>query len=760
MDVELSSNDEISKTPYWLVCEGRSEVTLSVRWKRPSHHRKDATPPFCRLSYLTAPGLILGSLISRITLGPEIDEQEAEDDEEDEDGAPRKESDTYHGTQTFPAPYFHPLRIRVELVSTEPVRHRILHVIPKSSVWVSRAILALLPAAIAVIFWPLIEALRITPVGWSLIFGVVAAVWISSYLLRRFRHALPFFGIGHLIYRSATAFVVGLVGVSMLVQSSVFVVHNDTGRSIDFDLGGRSVAVVPGSTVALVSLSKDGLHEQLDDVVQGALVLCTSDAADGDLACRDSSQRAPVSMFGRMRAFFTPQTMRVGCGRRWGGGVRGTKVLPTGHEGIEVDDDQVWLTAEPEAKRTVDDEGSHCGRTEPATAWYGEHEDAAHRVRYPWSPARLKELGRLWLTTVPDHYSNTVRVTLRSKGPEGADTIETRIRLSGSVERSGGWPLAGLPTGGEQTFELDINESLPELSGRLDESDARLACKRGDNRGVRATRLGLTGPMGWLEELKVKVSRSPSWTSTWHLVSVSNLDVATPWVCEGLPRETPDTHRTAFPAELVTLRLDPSTTRMKRALSINAPTALMSQRIQIVRETTKGDAKGPLLVGELECMLPNQEPNALITVGRLRLDDRREGQIQGLRIRKEDDSILLGQWTPTSEAPKTEVWMCWPWRPDERDAEIEVIPVDAEGNGGTPIQGSWKIGSGHVALDPKKKTVCYRDKSRGRVGRRPPADVPKNSLRRVLGWDLEQAREHDSDLRKCQVLYDYERQSQ
>ena len=673
-------------------------MTLQVTWK-PTATTGGEIPPICRLSYLTAPGLVPGSLPGDMDL----------EAQKDEHGTVVE----FRGATTISAPFFHPLRVRIELQPAfgSPLAH-VVHVIPKSSAWASTMLVIGSLCALVALTWPVISPLRVTSTQAILGAIVLALAVLGAFVLRaaltRLRsNDLPYLGITYLVHRSLIACTLGFAATIALLQQCVVVIHNETEDDVELELSWRERGdtITAGAQISLVPPS----HEELVQGLLGSLgsggdrrPLCVSGLDVDELRCREA-----LKDDWRLHPF-TPATLVVGCGRKWRE-VSGSRVLPGGRQSIHVEGEDVWL--EPP-------EGSHCGRDAPSKLWYEASEgNAAHHVRHPWKEADLEACGALTIAMVDDATAHDMELTLRSKAAAGegeAFAAETLIRLAWLGDREARWRLQTLPLASGSSLTLEFGEPLRELSDAFSPA-ATLECRpTRHDAGLRATRLRQWGSQGWLTRLDVGAASPLPWSSLWSPLRASSYDLAAPWICEAFPGDDPHiTQRKPFASESMVIHVAPHDGSRVEPWALVVPAYLMPHHVRVEqgspdqRAHDGSPAANGAHVGTVTCDI-DVGTDELVFVGRIEVDDRRYDRAHGLGLRLPQPGApapgVLTRWIPAQGAPQHEAWICW--TSGTGTERVEVL-LDHEGKG-PAIGGALTIGESEASLelDAVKKTTC------------------------------------------------------
>lgn len=787
MDVTISTGGVASPSRHWLICPRRAKVVIDVAWESPPSVKRNEDPPTISLYYFAPFAQIAGTLPTQIRLS-------SEDSKEGELQAPASAVKyRFRGSGTITAPGLVPLRASLELQPPHGSGQvHVVYVIPRASAWISTGIVVASLLTIALLAPILVASLRVTVeqlisgLGGLALAGAALQILVS--VVRRLRTSdLPYLGIPLLLWRSVLACLLSFVVMITMLQRCMVVIRNDTEDDVEFKFPwrDRNDIIPSGSQITVVPPDP----EMLGKALQGMLAederhraLCVVGTNDPDYTCRDTSEDVIADWRPHP---FTPLTLSVGCGKRWGSGVRAADVHRHGHEGIEIDGDDVWLTPPS---------SSHCGRSERATLWYRDPEvgNVTHHVQYPWSPESLERLGRIWITVVDHGAARTMKVALRSvmddssqdgsncepaqpeplhpllqalhearheaPGSTGderhAIPSETRILLSGFEERDRGWPLMTLPSGDERCLAVEIGEPSTEITSRFSPA-ATLQCTRkrgGDDSGLRATRLGIEGRLGWLASITVGAFGDRSWTSSWQLQDASSLDVAAPWICEAFPGKTPGlTPRPAFLGESMVLHLDSLVASTSGPQAVIVPAHLMARQV-VIHRRAPGPASNAELVGRLECDM-EANANDVVVVGRIMLDDQRNGSIQDFRMRVAQGERVLGHWTPEGPARAlAEVWMCWGQATEKGDVTVEITPVAKDGTDKPSIMGSWDVEKASLKLDPIEPRVCYHDTSTG--GRPTPKKKKTTDWQLLSPEERRRLQEFKPKLRVCREIYE------
>lgn len=746
-------HDGEQQSRYWVECPGRATIKLTVAWKPPpptkdgvgaprtdDHKREDVAnaPPILRVGFFS----ILGSPSAQMPAFPVQGDQS----ERISEGA-------------FQAPLFFPLRVRIELQPPygRPIAH-VLHVIPRASARLATAIAVASLIVAAVLLTMQLTTLRVTLLqalsGASGAALLTAAGFVLRAGLNRRVGALPLLGVAHLLQRSLLAVALGFFVLSALLRNYVVVIHNNTGKNIQMILPWRPAPDDIGAYSQISVIPPDGrvFRENVlsymgpKDTEQPLCILDPDGPRRGGDGCRETATDDPfrAGRWGPMR-WFTPPTIQLRCGRRWPG-LPARTVLERGSEDLEIEGDTVWFAP-----------AGNCVGESHATLWYRENEAdiASHRVRYPWSPATLREHGKLWLAAVDDdERANGTGVQLVSLAPPGEGASrplveETRLRVSpGGGGPEGPWPLAGLPPSGEARLTLDIGEVVSRLTDRV-VSAATLSCERAQARGTvfRATRLGLRGERaGWLRALEVKAAGGLSSSSSWKLTGNGSRTVATPWICSAHPGENPHLDPGMQTPESLKLVIDADTPL--GAQSVALPAKMVPERIAV------HDASDALL-GHVTCRTTAGE-QAVLEVGRVMLDDRRKGAVQRFKVtttteRWIDETGWNAEDLRTAELPadaRQAVWLCWrrDRRPDD-SMKVAVTNIATE----EKSEATWDLDGGTLELFGRTPTDCYRSQVTGRIQLNKPAN---KALQRMP--DLREFKAHNPDARSCERLFTFD----
>lgn len=733
MEFNVSIDGAAPESPRWILCPGRATVIVNVRWRPPqTADAAHSQRPACGLTYLTTPGASTGALPTAIEL--RRDDNAAE----------------WAGAAAVTAPPFSPLRVRVELQPAFGRAHvGVLHIVPVGSAWTATGLVVASLVTVVALLMLTLATLRLTltqALTGLTGLGVLSAAWVAlNRTLSTLKPGhLPYLGITYLVHRAALACVLGFAAVIAGLQSCVVVIHNDTAGELRFVLPWRDgeepivahgrISVVPPDGRSFRASVLDHLPETARD-----RPLCVDDGSDreGSTVCRRRGPAPVVTPGAWLRGLFTPPTLTIRCGRQWPG-LTPTAALDAPPD-VHAEGEHVWF--EPTASET-------CERGERAALWY-EVDGAAHRVRYPWQPAALADVGRLSLDPNDDGRA-PAEVTLASVGDEAGDLQETRISLApGRPLARDGWPVAGLRDASRAGLRLQIGDLLRRASESFAFA-AELACDRSQAHGTmfHATRLELVGPPGWLGALVAGSGQGTGWTSTWTLGRAVGTQAVVPWICEALPGDRPQlTKRVGFAASKLDLTVDVGAEAVEGEQALVVPAYLMARSVNIGRQ-----GPGEAVIGRIECPLVAGD-SARIELVRVHVDDHRDGQVRSFAVAHAGEPTAFTRWIAGPAAVgsgdrRPVAWLCWNGDiPRPRAVELDVTPLD-EGHTSSAIRGTWEVAAGTLVLRSRGQRVCFYNAAFGvrdklpagarRDGKPRPATDFRIALPQARGCDVVQ----------------------
>jgi hypothetical protein len=671
------------KKEHWTTCQGRAVLGVSVRWK-PTDEHADQQPPHCSLAYVTAPGSLPSGLPDKIAL--------------------IRENGEWVGRESFEAPSFTPLRIRVELrPAFERPQVVVLHVIPRVSAWIASGLVAASLGLAAILLAMTLTTLRMTLTQATGALSSVALLSAALFVLKRALMALrpdhlPFLGVTFLIQRSLLACGAGFLMLFVVLQSCFVVIDNDTGRQVTLGLPwlDGDTYIAPNARITVVPNS-DALRTDLLSFLaseDASLPLCVHDGGDPvqqKTPCRDDDSYVPPTLGVRVSGWFTPPTLQLRCGHRWAGLTR-ERIVGAAPPGVKLADDGVWI--EPEKDST-------CGERE-VELWYRHDDGGVHHVRYPWQPDALARATKLFIdrVTPPARVAQPSAVTLATR----ADPSELRIPLTSSHADEGrSFALVGDPKVAPLPLTLEIGDPLAHITDPF-AAAATLACEHapGGSTVFRATQLAVAGRNGWLAELTTRSPQGLSSSSAWKLIRGASPAVATPWMCEVLPGDDPGhSKHVAFTPEQLTIVVEEGADEPS-GQRIFLPARLMSRRVEIKRRQL-GQVESQL-VGRLDCGLKASE-DELLAVGAVHFEDHRQGKFRRFRVDTDQKEPL--HWS--AEAParpdgKVAAWLCW--RAGAGEDEVVKVEVTLDGEQKS-VTGDWKVAEARLTLQPQGAVTCY-----------------------------------------------------